>query len=302
MTVEQKPVVTVDPPIEPRRIGVLLLGELDEIPALRMLVLHMNSLQREFLFELLPVFEEIELLKIAKDRGVELELERLNAAQACFYDQYTARLTSDEERYSCRRHERLGYVIASLASISGNYYLNEGPDVPPESVGNRTMFMALGDWEKYMAPPSIVEFALTLLVASVGFLLEGRNPRSRHLGTRGCIFDFTAELKDTRYKVLSGIICPDCASLVGEQASETASKALQLLARRDWLLTPPGPLSPASTAAALGYDLFITKGLTPTAWERLRARLAEEGAKQVVGVLALLVGTALLVWLNLKRP
>jgi hypothetical protein len=284
--------------VEPRRVGVILVGELAAIPALRMLVLHMNSLQREFVFELLPVFNEIALLDLA--RHPRPELNKVNEAQTTFYKTYTERLTAEEDAYDCRRYDRFGYVVASLSSISGNYYLNEGGRIPGNELGNRTMFVALGDWKKLMAPPSIVEFTVTLLVASVGFLLEGKDVRSRHFGTRGCIFDFTHDLKDTRYKVLCGVICSDCEALIREQSTEDASKALQLLARRDWLLSPPGPLSPASTAAALGYNLFVTKGISPTIWERIRVTLAEEGTKQVLTPLFALVGAALLFWLGLK--
>ena len=35
------------------RIGVILTGELDDIPALRMLILHMNTMQRAIVFAVL---------------------------------------------------------------------------------------------------------------------------------------------------------------------------------------------------------------------------------------------------------
>lgn len=270
-----------------------------------MLILHMNTLQTEFLFELLPSasteVKKVSLIELAARE--QLPLESVNAAITPFFESYTKALRTEEIAEGAgdaHQHDRFGFVVLSTSSVDGQYYLNEGSHVPRGQRGHRTIFVALGDWRKEMAPPSIVEFAATLLVSAVGFLLEGTDIKSRHFGSRGCIFDYTADLGDTRGKVLSGFICSDCTTLVKSHSSDSALAALQALAQRDWLVKPEGPLSPASTASALGYNLFVTKGLKPSVWERARTTLAEEGIKQVLTVIALVIGTAIVVWLGFK--
>jgi hypothetical protein len=56
--------------------------------------------------------------------------------------------------------------------------------------------------------------------------------------------------------------------------------------------------SPAAIVSKLGFDLFITKGLSATTWERVTARLQEEGIKQLMTVLGVVLGAGLLFWLG----
>ena len=276
---------------EPLRIGVVLVGVLSRISALRMLILHMNTLQREFVFELLPDdVDGVQLVELAKRRG-RLALGDVNKALAVAYDEYAARVAEQEQAYECLTHERFGIVVASGSVIADHYYLCDG---------KQAMFIALGEWKAAMAPPSIVEFVLTLVVAAVGFMLEQPKPHSRHLGTRGCVFDFTADLADARYKVLDGFVCSDCEALIEHTATREMIAALRTLASRSWLLEPAGLLSPASVAKSMGYDLFITKGVAPTVGERLRSTLAEEGTKELIKLGFAVVAAALAIWLGFK--
>jgi hypothetical protein len=105
---------------------------------------------------------------------------------------------------------------------------------------------------------------------------------------------------DARYKVIAGTVCPDCEELIRTCASEEVLTALKKLAGRQWLFEPPGPLSPAATAAGLRYDLFATKGVSPGLWERLRAVITEEATKEMLKVIFALILAALALKLSLK--
>jgi hypothetical protein len=270
---------------------VILTGAVAENDALRMLILRMNTLQRAILFEILPCIDRIPLLELACQKTVKTA--DVEAALKGFHDIYNQLLAAYSKEYRCSiESPRNGFVVLSQAIEEKHYYLR---------AGEKTVFIALGDWRKHMAPPSIVEFMLALVVASAGVFFDGAQPRPRHFGTRGCIFDFAADLADARYRVLYGFICHDCqAALRHRGASDEVIAALTVLARRDWLLEPTNALSPASMASALGYDLFITKGIKPTLRERVRVILAEEGTKQFIQLVFAVLLAGLLIWLGLK--
>ncbi len=92
-------------------------------------------------------------------------------------------------------------ILITLSCFTKNYYnLRE----------HGLSILALGNWKSWMAPPSIVEFILTLVlreaIISVSPTLQG----SVHLGTKGCLCDFSASLEDTKFKVLDGFVCSYC--------------------------------------------------------------------------------------------
>jgi hypothetical protein len=165
--------------------------------------------------------------------------------------------------------------------------------------------LALGNWKRYMAPPSIVEFVLTLIVQhSIGFICVPLRS-SVHLGTKGCLFDFTPWLDEVRLKILSGFICSSCRSTLITAGYNQVPEELTRVLKKDWFGKACEPEKPAGIAANLGYNLFITKGPQPTAWETLKKTLQEEWVKSlltlVVAVLGAIVTTILLVRFGLQK-
>jgi len=49
-----------------------------------------------------------------------------------------------------------------------------------------------------------------------------------------------------------------------------------------WLGKITNPTTPAAIASKLGHNLFTTKGLQPTRWERFTNSLQDEGAKTLM--------------------
>jgi hypothetical protein len=160
--------------------------------------------------------------------------------------------------------------------------------------------IALGNWETSMAPPSILEFVLTLIVresiASISKKLRG----SIHYGTKGCVCDFNVELDTVRMKVLNAFVCNYCRRALDDEGyNQVASDALTLLQRR-WLGKSIDPESPASIAEKLGYALFTTKGLTPSLMERTMMVIHSEGLKLLLDFTFKLVFALMLLWFGLK--
>jgi hypothetical protein len=151
-----------------------------------------------------------------------------------------------------------------------------------------------------MAPPSIVEFLLTLIVreavASVSPQLRG----SVHLGTKGCLFDFTYNLDDVRFKVLNAFVCNYCVTALTVDQLPSLPHEIQKVLRKKWLGPSSKAGSPAAIVSKLGHDLFTTKGLQPTFWEQVIKILREEGTKQVLTIVGIVLGALLLAWFGLK--
>jgi hypothetical protein len=150
-----------------------------------------------------------------------------------------------------------------------------------------------------MAPPSLVEFILTFLARESVAAVSPRLKASVHLGTKGCLCDFTESIAEAREKVLNGFVCSYCRQAMIEDGLPELPGELRHVLDRSWLGTPLNPASPAGIAFNLGYDLFVTKGLKATHWESLRSTLRQEGIKQIGAVATAIVVAALLLVLGL---
>lgn len=133
-----------------------------------------------------------------------------------------------------------------------------------------------------------------LVVSCSIFVLPQSNDLS-HYGTKGCLFDFNADLSNARFMALQGFVCSECRSKLQKYGYGDLSDHLSIFLGKKWLGQISDPTSPAGMASKLGYDLFVTKGLTPRWSERVLSALKEDGVKEttkvVVGALvALLLG------------
>jgi hypothetical protein len=181
---------------EPKRIGILL-GRVPQLntSALRFLVLQMNTLQKSFEYEFLPTAPEFECkylpgeyeflptslqddfcLMLSTDSSVDREVVRANARK--FFEKYREYLQELIDDYKLRESLPDYFVLITMARFSDEYYSMRVPGLS---------ILALGNWERSMAPPSILEFILTLVlresIAAVSRSLRG----SIHLSTKGCL-------------------------------------------------------------------------------------------------------------------
>lgn len=275
----------------PVRIGVIIaqLGDRGDPRALKYLLLHQNSLQQSFEFHLLPVFDHAIIQQLAP--GQSPNREEIEEAMPAFLKVYRENLAQFARGYGHRPESNCPIVILSTATFTDNFFLTGGDDWG---------IIALGNWQRVMAPPSIVEFFLSLIMElAIDFACGAAYP-NRHVTTRGCSFDFTAELADARFSVLSGFLCAQCLEVIRKAHSDQLAEDAQMLLKKEWLGTVGEPSGVSVTAKKLGYDLFHTKGVTPTWWERTRTILEQEVVKTILKIIATVVGAGLLIYFGFR--
>lgn len=132
-----------------------------------------------------------------------------------------------------------------------------------------------------------------LLMRQAADFVTASLSNSFHLGTKGCLFDFTSDLSEARYKALQSFICSICRERMAESGAFCLADDVALVLDMAWLGESSDPHKPAAIVGNLGYDLFLTKGIRPTIWETIRAVLRDEGTKEILK----LVGALLLAFL-----
>jgi hypothetical protein len=283
---------------EVKRIGILLadLGKFN-IPVLKFLVLQMNTLQQTFEYEFLPAPREDKFLQTLSP-GASLDREVIRQDIPSFLDRYLRYLEGMMQGYHIKDSKLSTdrFILVTMSCFKNNYFTMREKGLS---------FLALGNWERSMAPPSIVEFILSLIVresvASISPSLRG----PIHLGTKGCICDFTASLSEIRLKVLTGFVCNYCRSALQADGLDTLADELVRVLRKEWIGKSTDPDTPAGIAANLGYDLFISRGIKASKWENFLIMLQQEGVKQLITILGAVVQfiliALLIIWPGLKK-
>jgi len=104
---------------------------------------------------------------------------------------------------------------------------------------------------------------------------------SLHLGTRARLFDFAAMLEDTRVETLQLSSC----SLSADRHDRLAKDVSRASDTCRWIGKSEDLTSPTSVVAKLGYDLFLTKGVTPRFWDSTRSALRNDGMQEFIKLL-----------------
>lgn len=275
----------------PLKIGIILnFSENINVTALKYLILYQNVIQESIEFQILPNPQDSTLLDKLKTNA-ELNREDIEEEIKNYEESYLEWLNKRALEYGLRSENHDCVVVVSMAKFSDNYYL---------SWGKEWAIIALGHWERVMAPPSVFESILTLLLQVTIDVACGEDWPRRHHSTKGCTFDFTASLSDARYKALTGYICSTCEKTIVESCSERFFNDVKKLHTKDWLGTPDSPSVASLTVKKLGYDLFYTKGVKPSFSERIRQTLEEELVKNILKIMGTIIVAVILVWLGLK--
>lgn len=274
------------------QIGILLAGVQGlNVTALKYLLLQMNTLQRTFEYELLPIDPQDQFLQQFASHTPLTDIE-IQMKFDEFMDNYTRYLKQEIQGYDIRdttlpQH----FILITLARFDDKFY--------SKSIGNLSI-LALGYWERWMAPPSIIESIITLiLMQSIAIVCPALNG-SAHLGTKGCVCDFTAYLSEARFKVLNGFICQYCRTQLETQGLPGLAEELTPLLTRDWLGTSDQPKAPADIMAKLGYNLFFTKGLKPTFWENVQDFFRQDFFKGFLNMLIAILQAILIAYLLIR--
>jgi hypothetical protein len=254
-------------------IAIAFVGlEKANLAAFRYLLLQLNNLQTHFEFDLTPeprsaVVEILSQKKPVERSGVKQRLGE-------FYEDYMQQLRREYATDQLTEPLPEYYVIlVTRARFRDHYY---------SARQGRVSVIALGEWKRVMAPPSILEFILTLVVRESVAAAAPSMRGSVHMGTRGCLFDFTPQLEDLRIKVLGGYVCARCADSITADGCTQLVPQLRVVLAKKWFGKTTDLDSPAAVTAKLGYNLFATKGLRSSALERVRSALEEESAKSLI--------------------
>lgn len=215
------------------RVGVIFgdVGKLNLV-ALKYLIVHLNTLQNSFEFELLTVGASDPLI-LKLRQGQLVNRNECRAMLPDFHNRITNRIGEEQGRYELAdKSSPQGFVLITMARFHDEHYGLKSQAIQVQ---------ALGNWERRMAPPSIFEFIITLLLRQAASFAAPSLSKSVHLGTKGCLFDFTAELSDARYKALQGYVCTVCrARLEGDGVAYIADEVARVLDMQ-WLGKPDDP-------------------------------------------------------------
>lgn len=289
---------SISAPNSVHRIGILFSdAEELRIPALRFLILKLNSLQRAFEYEILPNRMPDSPLEVLSDRtGLINRMPIRDIKAPEFAAKYDGWLRSRNEEFGLQEEPPKNFLFISMASFDDLFYSTRpGFEL---TAPYRISILALGNWKANMAPPSLAEFILTLTIReSIAFVCPAL-AGSIHLGTKGCICDFTESLNEVRFKILHGFVCNFCQGRLADVGLPGLGADVARILGKEWLGKRSNPGSVAGILASLDYDLFVTKAPDPTTWDKLRTKLQEEGTKQVIDLVGKLVLAFILFYLS----
>lgn len=276
----------------PKRLSIEC-GPLGKLPraAVEFLVLNLNARQREVEFEFLPTDETHSLIAGLRPRS-QVRLDSFRSQASKFVKELTTSIERASGDYGRRPCHPGRVVFVSLAALDTHFYELYEPDYSA---------IFLGDWDETMAPPSLLESLLTLVMLEGLYSLTPDPKALSHYATRGCIGDFNPRLRDARYKVLHGFICSDCRTVLEASVGSTVADNWTTLLGKAWIGRSEDPTSPSGIVRKLGYNMFLTKGYAPTRRERLFQLLQEEGPKELIKIVGGVLLAGLLLWLGLKK-
>jgi hypothetical protein len=276
---------------DPYRLGIVVVGDELQSPALKLFILEMNRIQRQFEYEFIPDGIVDELL-VALAQTTEVDREKIREIARDFPDRFNGRLQKTMKGYNIADTRLPNYfVVVSDAHFTDGFY---NMRVPGISV------IALGDWKRSMSPPSIIEFIQTLIVREAVAAICPPLRGSIHFGSKACICDFNQNLADVRLKVISGFVCSYCRDALDASGHKSIADEVELVLSKGWIGDLGSNTSVASTIAKLGVNLFVTRGLTPTLGERFVGAIREDGVKELIKSIYAIILAGLLFYLGWK--
>lgn len=280
-------------PAPPIRVGLVLAAfPREKETAFKYFLLLLNRLQKTFEFAFYEPPENDPFIRLLGS-GEVLDADETRGHLLGFAELLRRRAEGQVREFDLSSSYPAQIVIISLATLSNYHFLIRRKHVS---------LLALGEWDRSMAPPSAAEFLQVAVLRAAYSALEGGAWNSIHLGTRGCIFDFTANLEDTRFMTLTGLgVCEECERALKQDGMARSSTEIREVVNRSWLGARGTPGTPANIMAQFGYDLFLTKGFTSTLRERVRQLLEEDAAKELIKIIFAVILAGLVFWLGWKK-
>lgn len=174
-----------------------------------------------------------------------------------------------------------GTIIVTETSFQGAYFATALNEIAVITVAN---------WQRNFAPPSPLEFILKMVQRYTTRICFGPGVGS-HYSTRGCLWDFDANVMDAKITTSVKFICSQCRADLQICMTPEKIKALECLIDHTWIGETENPGSVASTLKRVfDYDLARTRGLSPGFLDKLKDLSSHHVAEYLVKTAITVVG------------
>jgi hypothetical protein len=156
-----------------------------------------------------------------------------------------------------------------------------------------TALITTDRWEKEYSPPSVYEYLLNSVCASL-ILLDKEIDLDTHMATRGCALDYTAVKDDTKIDAAIGYLCDDCKEKILKAKGESFLFEFNKMIDRTWV----GNIGTAESVAYnlqryFKYNIDKDSGFNKTFRERMMDHLTEVPEKILLGLITGVIGVLL---------
>jgi hypothetical protein len=178
-----------------------------------------------------------------------------------------------------------GTIVVTETAFQGAYFATALDKIAVISVAH---------WERHFSPPSVLEFILKMTQRYTTRICFGSNVGS-HYSTRGCIWDFCANVTDAKITTSVKFVCAKCRAALQACMSPEKLQAFGSLIDHAWIGKTEEPGSIASNLKRVfHYDLARTQGLSPGFLDKLKdlgsRHIAEYLAKTAITIIGIVLG------------
>lgn len=154
-------------------------------------------------------------------------------------------------------------------------------------------FITTDVWEKVFSPPSLFEYLLHCIGATLIFM-HPKLDLDSHTETRGCVLDYTRYKMDERVDISLGYLCDNCKKAISDGAGLDYLKDISSIIHRDWI----GDINTFDSVAHnlkrfFKFDINKDSGFNKTFWERAKGHFAEVPKEFLVALISAIIGAAI---------
>ncbi len=193
-------------------------------------------------------------------------------------------------------------LFSEFPQVQSNIYLDYEPsyfiNIVTPSISNNLFFVCRNNvsfittdtWEKIFSPPSLFEYLLHCIIASLIFM-HPQLKRYSHRDTRGCYMDYTYFKKDDKVDILLGYLCDECKDEIASHAGEDYFNDMSLVISRSWI----GDINTHNTVANnlkshFKFDINKDSGFNKNFWEKAKDHFVEIPKEIIVLAIGVLIG------------
>ncbi len=155
-------------------------------------------------------------------------------------------------------------------------------------------FITTNKWDKHFSPPSLFEYLLHSIIASLLLMNKKLNLNS-HDDTKGCCLDYTFYKMDDKVDISLGYICDSCKRKILKGESKEYLKEIEDILSRKWIGNVEEFESVShSLKKYFHFDINKDSGFNKGFWESTKEKITVEIIKIIVGsIIALLIALLL---------